>query len=243
MGQLEGKVAIVTGAARGMGEAHARLFAKEGAKVVLTDVLEEGAQVAADIGEAAHFIKHDVASAEAWTHVVDEARKRFGGVDILVNNAATYNPKPLLETTVGEMQRHFAINVVGPMLGMQAVFEPMRASGKGSIVNISSLSGIRHIPGQIAYATSKWALRGMSGCAASEYGRVGIRVNSIHPGIIDTAMIQLNSPEQNDYGQSLVPSRRRGAPSEVSEAVLFLASDAASYVNGAELFVDGGLRL
>ena len=244
MGRLQGKVAIVTGAARGMGEAHARLFIAEGARVVLTDVLEaEGHAVVQALGEDARFVRHDVSDARGWEVVVAEALKAFGRLDVLVNNAATYDPKPLVETSAEALTRHFQVNVLGAMLGMQAVVEPMRAAGGGSIVNISSISGVRHIPGQVAYATSKWALRGMSGCAAAELGRVGVRVNTIFPGITDTAMIALNPAEQNEYGERLVPLSRRAQPAEVSEAVLFLASDAASYVNGAELHVDGGLRL
>lgn len=244
MGRLNGKVAIITGAARGMGEAHARLFVAEGAKVMMTDILErEGEAAAAELGPAARFRKHDVSDARGWSEVVAATLKAFGRLDILVNNAATYAPKVLLETTQAQMERHFQVNVLGAMLGMQAVAEPMRASGKGSIVNISSISGLRCIPGQLAYATSKWAMRGMSGCAAAELGRLGIRVNSICPGITDTAMIALNPAEQNEYGESLVPLGRRARPDEVSAAVLFLASDEASYVNGAELHVDAGLRL
>lgn len=242
MGRLQGKVAIITGAASGQGEAEARLFAAEGAKVVLTDI-QEGGQVAAGIGEAAFFIRHDVSSAEGWATVVRETLERFGRLDILVNNAATYDPRPLLETSAEDLERHFRVNTLGAMLGMQAVAEPMLAAGSGSIINVSSISGVRNIPGQLAYATSKWALRGMSGCAAAELGRLGIRVNTVCPGMIRTPMIELNPPELNARGEAMVPLNRAGEPREVAEVVAFLASDAASYMNGAEILVDAGLRL
>ncbi|MDT4785367.1 Cyclopentanol dehydrogenase [compost metagenome] len=243
MGRLSGKVAIITGAASGQGEAEARLFAAEGAKVVLTDVQAQGEKVAAEIGDSALFIRHDVSSAEDWARVVRETLSRFGRIDVLVNNAATYNPKPLLETTPDELERHFRVNTLSVMLGMQAVVESMLAVGNGSIINISSISGVRNIPGQLAYATSKWAVRGMSGCAAAELGRAGIRVNSVCPGMIRTPMIDLNPPEMNAQGEAMVPLKRAGDPKEVAEVVAFLASDAASYVNGAEILVDAGLRL
>ncbi len=150
MGKLAGKVSIVTGAAGGQGEAEARLFAAEGARVILTDIQDKGAAVAAEIGDAAFFLKQDVASEESWNHVVQEALSRFGRIDVLVNNAAFYDPKPLMETTLTSFERHFAVNVTGPMLGMKAVFEPMRGAGGGSIINISSISGTRKIPGQFA---------------------------------------------------------------------------------------------
>lgn len=243
MGQVSDKVAIVTGAARGMGEAHARLLAKEGAKIILTDVLESGEKVAAELGAAAHFMMHDVTDAEAWARVVAEGQRHFGRIDILVNNAGIFGTKSLLETTAHEMEHLFKVNVLSVMLGMQAVFEPMKAGGKGSIINISSVSALRNVPGQLAYATSKWAVRGMSGCAAAEFGRHGIRVNTICPGIIDTPMTAANPEDQNAQAESLVPLGRRGASNDVAAAVLFLASDAACYVNGAELSVDGGVRL
>jgi 3alpha(or 20beta)-hydroxysteroid dehydrogenase len=243
MGRLSGKVAIITGAASGQGESEARLFAAEGAKVVLTDVQDNGEQVAAEIGEAAFFIKHDVSSAEGWAVVVAETLERFGRIDILVNNAGIYSPNYMQGTTPAELERYFQVNVLGVMLGMQAVTEAMQSAGKGSIINISSLSAIRNIPGQFAYAASKWAVRGMSGCAAAELGRVGIRVNSVYPGMIQTPMIAGNPPEANAKYQAMIPLNRIADPKEVAEVVAFLASDAASYVNGAEILVDGGLRL
>lgn len=243
MGRLSGKVAIVTGAAGGQGEAEARLFATEGAKVVLTDVQQKGAAVAAGIGDAALFLEQDVSSEARWREVVAETLDRFGRLDILVNNAAFYDPRPLMETDLGLFEKHLAINIVGPMLGMRAVFEPMRAAGGGSIVNISSISGTRKIPGQFAYATTKWALRGMSGLAAAEFGSAGIRVNAIMPGMIRTDMILKHDPEDNARFEKMVPLGRAGTPDEIAWLALFLASDEASYVSGAEIVADAGISL
>jgi 3alpha(or 20beta)-hydroxysteroid dehydrogenase len=241
--RLTGKVAIITGAAGGQGEAEARLFVAEGAQVVLTDIQEKGEAVARELGGAAFFVRHDVADAGAWQLVVAETLRRFGKVDALVNNAALFNPKSFAETSAAELEQHFRVNQLGVFLGMQAVLKSMSETGNGSIINISSISGVRNIPGQFAYSASKWAVRGMTGCAAAELGRVGIRVNSVYPGLIDTPMLAGNSPETNAAYASMVPMGRMADAKEVAEVVTFLASDAASYVNGAEIAVDGGARL
>ena len=243
MDRLSGKVAIITGAAGGQGEAEARLFVAQGARVVITDIQDQVEQVAADLGEGAVFLKHDVSDIAAWAQVIAETLRRFGKVDALVNNAAMFNPKPLIETSAAEMEQHFRINQLGVFLGMQAVIEPMKAAGSGSIVNIASVSGMRNIPGQFAYAASKWAVRGMTGNAAAELARFGIRVNSVYPGLIDTPMLAGNTPETNARFARSVPLGRMAQASEVAEVVAFLVSDAASYVNGAEVAVDGGVRL
>jgi 3alpha(or 20beta)-hydroxysteroid dehydrogenase len=243
VGQLNGKVAIITGAAGGQGEAEARLFVVQGARVVITDIQDQGGQVAADLGEAAVFLKHDVSDSAGWSQVVAETLRRFGKVDALVNNAAMFNPKSLVETSAAEMEQHFRINQLGVFLGMQAVIAPMTAAGAGSIVNISSVSGMRNIPGQFAYAATKWAVRGMTGNAAAELARFGIRVNSVYPGLIDTPMLAGNSAETNARFARGVPLGRMAEAREVAAVVAFLASDAASYVNGAEIAVDGGVRL
>jgi 3alpha(or 20beta)-hydroxysteroid dehydrogenase len=243
MGRLSGKVAIITGAAGGQGEAEARLFVAEGAQVMITDVQDQVEQVAADLGEAAAFLKHDVADAAVWAQVVAETLRRFGKVDGLVNNAAIFNPKPLIETSAAELEQHFRVNQLGVFLGMQAVIAPMQAVGGGSIVNIASVSGLRNIPGQFAYAASKWAVRGMTGNAAAELTRLGIRVNAVYPGLINTPMLAGNSPETNARFARSVPIGRMAEPSEVAEVVAFLISDAASYVSGAEIAVDGAARL
>ncbi len=243
MRRLSGKVAIITGAASGQGEAEAKLFIAEGAKVVVTDIQAKGEQVAAALGDDAFFMHHDVADAASWARVVAETLKRFGKLDILVNNAGMFNPKPLLETSAAEMEAHFRVNQLGVFLGMQAVLAPMQAVKGGAIINIASISAVRNLPGQFAYAASKWAVRGMSGCAANELGRIGIRVNTVNPGLIDTPMLAGNSPETNAYYAQHIPLGRMAEAKEVAEIVAFLASDAASYINGAEIAVDGGGRL
>jgi 3alpha(or 20beta)-hydroxysteroid dehydrogenase len=243
MGMLDGRVAIITGAAGGQGEAEARLFVAEGARVAVTDVQDKGEKVAADLGPAAFFVHQDVSDERSWANIVTMTLKEFGSIDILVNNAAVFDPKPLTETTAADMTAHFIVNQLGVLLGMNAVIEPMKAAGGGSIINISSLSGLRHLPGQFAYAATKWAVRGMSGCAARELASANIRVNTVMPGLIDTPMLAGNSPETNALYASLVPMGRMAEPREVAEVVAFLASDAASYVTGAELSVDAGARL
>jgi 3alpha(or 20beta)-hydroxysteroid dehydrogenase len=243
MARLEGKVAIITGAASGQGAAEARLFVAEGARVVIADIQEAGAQVAAELGEAAFFVMHDVADQGSWERVVSETLGRFGRLDILINNAAMFDPRPLMQTEPAELDRHYRVNQLGVFLGMRAVVEPMKSSGRGSIVNISSVSGLRALPGQFAYSSTKWAVRGMTGCAAVELAPFGIRVNTVFPGLIDTPMLAGNSPETNAFYAKMVPLGRMARPGEVAEAVAFLASDAASYMTGAEIAVDAGARL
>lgn len=243
MGKLTGKVAIITGAAGGQGAAEARLFAAEGAKVVLTDVQHKGAEVADQIGEGALFLEQDVSNEERWSEVVEETLRRFGRSDVLLNNAAFYDPKPLMETDLASFEKHLSVNVKGPMLGMRAVFEPMRSAGGGSIINVCSISGTRKIPGQFAYATTKWALRGMTGLAAAEFGQAGIRVNAIMPGMVRTDMILKHNPQDNARFEKMIPLGRAGEPEEIARIAVFLASDDASYLHGAEIVADAGLSL
>lgn len=242
MGRLQGKIAVITGAARGQGEATARLFAAEGAKVVLTDLNEtEGQQVARDIGDSALFVRHDVADEGSWAAVMEAAEGRFGPVGVLVNNAAiTYYGK-LLATSKADFERLLAINLIGTFLGMKAVLPSMQAAKRGAIVNISSVNGLRGTLGMAAYDAGKWAVRGMSKSVALEYAPLGIRINTVHPGAIDTPM--LNPGNAMDLGQMAesfgIAFGRVGRPEEVAHASLFLASDDASYISGAELAVDG----
>jgi 3alpha(or 20beta)-hydroxysteroid dehydrogenase len=238
---LSGKVTIVTGAARGQGEAEARLFASLGAQVVLTDVLvEEGERVAESIGPAARFVRHDVGNESDWRTTVDTAVAEFGRVDVLVNNAAICQVVPLQEQTADGFDRMLRVNLVGAFLGVQAVVEPMKAAGGGSIVNISSQAGVQGLAGYSAYGASKWGLRGMSKVAAIELGPLGIRVNTVYPGMIDTPMIAHLDVERGLGGHPGAPLTRVGTPEEVAEVVAFLASDASSYITGADLTVDGG---
>ena len=238
---LSGKVAIITGASRGQGAAEAVLFAELGAKVVLTDVLaDEGAAVAADIGDAAVFVKHDVSSAADWATVVDTALSTFGRIDSLVNNAAVCLVRPIGEQSTDEFDLMLKVNLVGPFLGIQAVTEPMRAAGGGSIVNIASQAAVQGLAGYAAYGSSKWGLRGLSKVAAIELGPLNIRVNTVYPGMIDTPMIEHLNVRRGPGGHPGAPLTRVGAPEEVADVVAFLASDASTYVTGADLTVDGG---
>jgi 3alpha(or 20beta)-hydroxysteroid dehydrogenase len=242
MGRLEGKVAIVTGAARGQGEATARLFAAEGAYVVLTDVLtQQGECVAHDLGERTLFLEHDVSDEMAWASIVRHALERFGKIDVLVNNAAVPHFASLQETTKADFQRVISVNLLGCFLGMKAVVNTMQTAKRGAIVNVSSINGLRGTVGMSVYDASKWGIRGMTKSVALELAPHGIRVNSVHPGAIDTLMLNpdktLDTKKMaHNFG---IASGRVGRPDEVAHASLFLASDDASYVSGAELAVDG----
>lgn len=245
MDRLTGKTAIITGAAQGMGAAHALAFAKEGARVLLTDMSEAGAEIAARIGSAAHFIRHDVTDPKGWALVVQTAEERFGSVDILVNNAGILGPiAPAADLDYAEYLKVCSVNQHGTFLGMQAAIPAMIRAGKGSIVNISSIAGMAAVMGSpnLAYVGSKFAVRGMSKAAALEYGHANIRVNSVHPGYILTPMMIAGmGDESGGEAAGAVPIGRIAQPDEVSQVVLFLASDEASYITGAEYLVDGGI--
>lgn len=243
MGQLDGKVALVTGAARGQGLAEATRFVAEGAAVVLTDVLvDEGAAAAAALGERARFIAHDVRSGEAWAEVVAFAVQEFGGVDILVNNAGVYGQVPLPELDETTFRRFLDINLVGPFLGIQSVTPSMIERGGGAIVNISSLAGLYAVPFAAAYTTSKFGLRGLTRAAAKELGPHGIRVNTICPGIIRTPMIAGTVEEREHEVAAGLPVRRIGEAEDVANLVLFLVSEQSSFITGTEHVIDGGSR-
>jgi 3alpha(or 20beta)-hydroxysteroid dehydrogenase len=243
MGRLEGKVALITGGARGQGEAEARLFVAEGAKVLIADVLDEqGTKLAAGIGEAAKYIHLDVSQEADWQAAVERAVSVFGKLDVLVNNAGIVRTGLLENMDLGSYMEVVNVNQVGTFLGMRAVVKPMREAGGGSIVNISSNAGLEGVEGVGAYVASKWAVRGMTKTAAIELGRYGIRVNSVHPGGVDTPMISgdaLGGADQDAAFASL-PIPRIGRPEEIALLVLFLASDEASYTTGAEVSADGG---
>jgi 3alpha(or 20beta)-hydroxysteroid dehydrogenase len=243
MNRLSGKIVLISGGARGQGAAEARLFVAEGAKVVIGDVLEaEGQRLAAELGNAAVFVRQDVTREDDWAKAIDAAAG-LGGLHGLVNNAGIYQPKALMDTDAALFERHMRVNQLGCFLGMKAVVPLMEKSGGGSIVNISSVAGLRGSPGAIAYSATKWALRGMTKAAAIDLAPRRIRVNSIHPGPIDTEMLNVRTPEQNQQRLQAVPMKRMGTAEEVAKLVLFLLSEESGYVTGAEVAIDGGATL
>ena len=243
MDRLKGKVILISGGARGQGAAEARLFVAEGARVVIGDVLEPGGrQLTSELGDAAVFVSQDVTQERDWVTAINAAEK-LGGLHGLVNNAGIYQPRTLMETDTELFERHMRVNQLGCFLGMKAVVPLMEQSGGGSIVNISSVAGLRGSPGAIAYSATKWALRGMTKAAAIDLAPRRIRVNSVHPGPIDTEMLKVRTPEQNQQRLQLIPMKRMGTAEEVASLVLFLLSDESGYVTGAEVAIDGGATL
>ncbi len=243
MARLQDKVVIISGGARGQGAAEARLLVAEGAKVVIGDVLEaEGRRLAAELGNGAVFMRQDVTEEADWARAV-AAAESLGGLHGMVNNAGIFVPRSLLETDVALFERHMRVNQLGCFLGMKAVAGAMERSGGGSIVNISSVAGLRGSPGAIAYSATKWALRGMTKAAAIDLAPRRIRVNSVHPGPIDTEMLHVRSAEENQRRVQMVPMKRMGTAEEVARLVLFLLSDESSYITGAEVAIDGGVSL
>src|SRR4051794_15115508 len=244
MSRLHNKIILITGAARGQGAAEARLFVREGARVVITDILDgQGQALARELGpDSAIFLPHDVASEADWQTAIDAAAS-LGGLHGLVNNAGIYQPATLLETDAALFERHMRINQLGPFVGMKTVVRLMERSGGGAIVNISSVAGLRGSPGAIAYSATKWALRGMTKEAAVDLAPRNIRVNSVHPGPIDTEMLKVRTPEQNRQRLLSVPMQRMGSAEEVADLVLFLLSDESRYITGAEVAIDGGATL
>ncbi|RJO69983.1 SDR family oxidoreductase [Nocardia panacis] len=240
MGRLTGKVALISGAARGMGAAHARAMVAEGARVILGDVLDaEGAAVAAELGDAASYVPLDVRDPAQWQAAADAAVERFGGLNILVNNAGIANGDLLVDFALSEWQRIIDINLTGTFLGMQAAGRAMIAAGAGgSIINISSVEGLRGSAGLHGYTATKFAVRGLTKSTALELAQYRIRVNSVHPGLITTPMT-----EAIPAAMLQIPLGRAADPSEVSALVVYLASDESSYSTGAEFVVDGGLTV
>lgn len=244
MSNLEGKVALITGAARGQGAAEARLFAARGAKVVITDVLDkEGQEVAAEIGDSAHYIHMDVTDENAWADAVKETVERFGKLNVLVNNAGIVLVKALVDCSVADYMKVIEINQLGVFLGMRTVAGPMKDAGGGSIINISSIDGLIGMTGGAAYCASKFAVRGMTKVAAMELGPDNIRVNSIHPGGVQTPMVTQTGMDESMmesiFGK--VPLGRVGQPEEMATLAAYLASDDSSYSTGSEFIADGGL--
>ncbi|MFI6601320.1 glucose 1-dehydrogenase [Nonomuraea sp. NPDC050536] len=243
MGLLDGKVALITGGARGMGEAHVRLFLAEGAQVVFGDVLEEeGKALAEETG--AVFVRHDVTSPAEWERAVATATELYGKLDVLVNNAGILKFGRIADMTMDDFSRIVDVNLKGTWLGVKSVIEPMKAAGRGSIVNISSIEGFIGAEGLSAYAASKFAIRGVTKSAARELARFKIRVNSVHPGAINTSMAMDADMMAEVDGEAFVKSmviKRFAKPVEVSHVVAFLASNRSSYCTGSEFTVDGGL--
>jgi 3alpha(or 20beta)-hydroxysteroid dehydrogenase len=244
--RLDGKVVLITGAAGGIGAAAARRMALEGARLLLTDADQQGAQrVAEELGpECAYALGHDVTNEERWQEVVAHALDTHGRIDVLLNNAGVFLAAPLTETSVEDFRRVIDINVTGVFLGMRSVTPAMIEQGAGSVINLSSVAGLMGSPFLMAYAASKWAVRGMSKVAAKELAQFGVRVNSLHPGQIDTDMNtrqRERTPELIDKLIRGIPLRRIGTPEEVADAIVYLASDESVYVTGSELVIDGGV--
>jgi 3alpha(or 20beta)-hydroxysteroid dehydrogenase len=244
---LAGRVALITGGARGQGAAEAALFATQGAMVVITDVLaDEGRATAAAIASAhgpgrALFLEHDVRSESAWAAVVAAVLEEHGRLDVLVNNAGIFRPGGITTTSEADYRLMIDINQVGVFLGMKAVAPAMVQQRSGSIVNISSVAGLQGAAGFLAYSASKWAVRGMTKAVARELAAFGVRVNSVHPGIIDTPMLGLfdDLGVREAVGRR-IPVGREATADEVAQLVLYLASDESSYSTGSEFVVDGG---
>jgi 3alpha(or 20beta)-hydroxysteroid dehydrogenase len=237
-GVVAGKVAIVTGAARGIGARHAALLANEGATVVLADVLDEtGAEVARGLGPSVVYAHLDVRSSDEWRELARSVLERYGRIDVLVNNAAIPPTRERAEdTSDASWQNVLDINLSGTFYGVRAVVPAMKAAGAGSIINVSSVQGLRGSSRFHGYVASKFAVRGLTKSLAAELGRHGIRVNSVHPGLIRTP-----ATESFDESALTIPLRRAGDPDEVARMVVFLASDASSYSTGCEFVADGGL--
>ena len=245
MGRLDGKVALITGGARGMGKSHVRHFVAEGARVVFGDVRDDqGRYVAAGLGErSCRYTHHDVTSEEDWAAAVALAVEAFGQLDVLVNNAGILSFATIAEMPLADFRRVLEVNAVGCWLGMKAVIDEMTKAGGGSIVNISSIEGFTGAAGLSAYSASKFAIRGMTKVAAAELAQFGIRVNSVHPGGVLTRMIVESAGVRSDGEAFLrsMPLGRFAEPVEISRLVAYLASDESSYSTGSEFVADGGL--
>ena len=237
MGRVDGKVALITGGARGMGAAHARALVAEGARVVLADVLDdEGAKLADQLGDSARYAHLDVTQPEQWQSAVAATTAAFGKLTTLVNNAGIATANSLQNFALADFRRALDVNLTGTFLGMQSAVEPMTAAGGGSIINISSIEGMRGSPGLYGYVASKFGVRGLTKAAAVELAPNSIRVNTVLPGLVRTRMT-IAIPD--DALQ--IPLGRGAKSAEVAGLVVYLASDESSYCTGADFVVDGGL--
>ena len=240
MNRLDGKVALITGGARGQGAAEAELFAEAGALVVITDVLDQVHETAESLGDAVEAMNQDVTSEADWARVVDTIVDRHGRLDILVNNAGIFRTVGLVETSMELWTQMVSINQTGVFLGMRTAAVPMKAQGSGSIVNISSIAGMKSAAIAHAYAATKWAVRGMSKSAAVELAPHGVRVNSVHPGIIETQMLEEFGGAREAITER-IPLGRTATAGEVADLVCFLASEDSSYCTGQEFVIDGAM--
>lgn len=239
-GQLEGRVAIVTGAASGIGAATAKLFTQAGATVLALDVTDQAGHALVAASSNLHYRHLDVAAEADWADAMAWVRERFGRVDVLVNNAGVHRTAEIEHTSVAMFDQVYRVNQLGPFLGMRAVIPLMKNSG-GAIVNVSSTAGLKGYAGMIAYSGTKFAIRGMTKSAAAELARYNIRVNSVHPGLVYTPMTGGLGESWQQASASRVPLGRGAQPEEIAKLILFVASDAASFSTGAEFVCDGGI--
>ena len=240
---LAKKVALVTGGSQGLGEAHVRKLVEEGAKVIITDILvEKGEKLAKELGDNTTFVQLDVTDPSSWDKAIKHAEEAFGPINVLVNNAGIDIMKPFIEFTAADLQKLLDVNLFGNFHGMQKILPSMKKAGGGSIVNISSLEGLRGTAGNSIYNASKFAATGLTKAVAQEYAEYNIRVNSVHPGAIQTPGVEADDIKDTvqNYIQN-IPMKRIGKPEEVANLVVFLASDKSSYSTGAEFIVDGGI--
>ena len=243
MARFTDRVFLISGGARGLGEAQARGIVAEGGKVVIGDVLvEDGEKLARELGEACTFLPLDVTREAQWTDAVAKA-ETMGKLCGLVNNAGVYTPVSIVDTDTAQFERHTRVNQLGTFLGMRAVVSAFERAGGGAIVNMSSTVALRSAPNAIAYTATKWAVRGMTKAAALELAGKNIRVNSVHPGPIDTDMLNVRSREENLRRVQQVPMKRLGTKEEIAGLVLFLLSDESRYMTGSEVAMDGGAAL
>jgi 3alpha(or 20beta)-hydroxysteroid dehydrogenase len=244
LGRLDGKVAVITGGAGGLGSSHVRKFVAEGARVVFTDIhIEEGERLEKELGESAKFIKHDVSNRSDWEHVILETESLFGSIHVLVNNAGMSIRNTIENLSEEDYKKVIDVNQVSIFLGMKTVLPSMKKTKGGSIVNVSSILGMVGSEKSVAYVSSKFAVRGMTKTAALEFAKYNIRVNSVHPGSVKTALTSLvyKNQQELDERSKEIPLHRFGHSEEVSNMILFLASDDSSYSTGSEFLIDGGL--